>query len=110
MSAISNLQATRLAAEDTGAQGGPKPSSIADDPLANKDTFLRLLVAQLQNQNPLEPADPIQYVTQLTQFSALEQALGSRTELEAIHKALDQLAGRAQTRASDGPLATAENA
>ena len=65
------------------------PESTTDDPLANKSTFLRLLVAQLQNQNPLDPSDPMQYITQLTQFSVLEQSLGTRTELEGIHGLLD---------------------
>ncbi|HEV2469747.1 MAG TPA: flagellar hook capping FlgD N-terminal domain-containing protein [Candidatus Sulfotelmatobacter sp.] len=33
--------------------------------------FLQLLVAQLQNQNPLDPMDPTQFVGQLAQFSEL---------------------------------------
>jgi flagellar basal-body rod modification protein FlgD len=40
--------------------------------LANETTFLTLLVAQLQNQDPLNPADSTQFVTQLAQFSQLE--------------------------------------
>ena len=39
----------------------------------NKDLFLKLLVAQMSNQDPLNPQDPTQYVTQLAQFSSLEQ-------------------------------------
>lgn len=88
MSTIAALPA-KLATQDTGPTPAPATSSISDDPLADKATFLRLLVAQLQNQNPLEPSDPMQYITQLTQFSALEQSLGTRTELEAIHSDLN---------------------
>lgn len=39
----------------------------------DKDAFLSLLVAQLQNQNPLEPMDNTEYIAQLAQFSSLEQ-------------------------------------
>ncbi|MGL5756428.1 MAG: flagellar hook assembly protein FlgD [Paraclostridium sp.] len=39
----------------------------------DKDMFLKLLVAQMGNQDPMNPQDPTQYVTQLAQFSTLEQ-------------------------------------
>ena len=41
----------------------------------NEDTFLKLLVSQLQNQDPLNPADSTQFVGQLAQFSSLEQLM-----------------------------------
>lgn len=37
-----------------------------------KDAFLKLLVTQLKNQNPLEPQDNGEFVAQLAQFSSLE--------------------------------------
>ena len=37
------------------------------------DEFLKLLVTQLQNQDPLNPQDDTQFISQLAQFSALEQ-------------------------------------
>jgi len=62
-----------------------------EDALANKEVFLKLLVAQLQNQNPLNPSDPIQFLSQLTQFSNLEQTLGMRQNLDAIRTGIDKL-------------------
>ena len=59
-------------------------TKVTDDPLANKDVFLKLLVAQVQNQNPLNPSDPVQFLSQLTQFSNLEQTLGMRQNLDSI--------------------------
>ena len=38
-----------------------------------KDQFLKLLISQLQNQNPLEPMNDQEYVAQMAQFSSLEQ-------------------------------------
>lgn len=52
--------------------------------LANEGTFLKLLVAQLQNQDPTQPQDGTQFVTQLAQFSGLEQNLAMRSDLDAI--------------------------
>ncbi|MCF6270033.1 MAG: flagellar hook capping protein [Melioribacteraceae bacterium] len=39
----------------------------------DKEAFLELMIAQLQNQNPLEPMDGTEYASQLAQFSSLEQ-------------------------------------
>jgi flagellar basal-body rod modification protein FlgD len=52
--------------------------------LSEKDTFLRLLVAQVQNQDPLNPQEPVEFVSQLAQFSQLETLLAMRTSLEGI--------------------------
>ena len=52
------------------------------DGLANENTFLQLLVAQIKNQDPLQPADSIQFLSQLAQFSQLEQLIGIRQELQ----------------------------
>jgi len=62
--------------------------------LANEGTFLKLLVAQLQNQDPLQPQDGTQFVTQLAQFSGLEQNLAMRSDLDAIKT---QVVGSAST-------------
>jgi flagellar basal-body rod modification protein FlgD len=44
--------------------------------------FLQLLVAQLKNQDPLSPTDSTQFVSQLAQFSELEQVIGIRGDIE----------------------------
>jgi len=56
--------------------------------LAERDTFLKLLVAQVRNQDPLSPQEPIEFVSQLTQFSQLETLLSMRTSLEGIEQSL----------------------
>ena len=39
----------------------------------DKNLFLKLLVAQISHQDPMNPQDPTQYITQLAQFNTLEQ-------------------------------------
>jgi flagellar basal-body rod modification protein FlgD len=64
-------------------------NTAGNDPFTSKDTFLKLLVAQLQYQNPLDPADPMGFVTQLAQFSSLEQTLAMHEELKGIRAAVE---------------------
>ena len=61
------------------------------DTLANKDVFIKLLVAQLQNQNPMSPSDPIQFLTQLAQFTSLEQSMAMKQDLSSIRAGIDNL-------------------
>jgi len=65
-----------------------KIEASGTDRLANKEVFLQLLVAQLKHQNPLSPADGVEFVTQLAQFTQLEQTFGMRDELKAIRKSV----------------------
>ncbi len=48
------------------------------------NTFLRLLTAQIRNQDPLAPLDSTQFVEQLATFSTLEQQVRSNNSLESI--------------------------
>jgi flagellar basal-body rod modification protein FlgD len=63
----------------------PKVPAAGNSELG-KDTFLKLLVAQIRNQDPLNPADGLQFVTQLAQFSELEQLMQMRQDLEAVRE------------------------
>src|SRR5882724_11599889 len=61
----------------SGTSGdGSTPPANSPDQLTNESTFLQLLVAQIKNQDPLNPTDSIQFIGQLVQFSQLEQLLG----------------------------------
>ena len=93
------------AAANAGTTAGdPTPKPAGSSSLADENTFLKLLVAQLKNQDPQNPADGTQFVTQLAQFSGLEQQLGMKTDLDQI---LTLLKAPAQTPAPAAPPASA---
>ena len=74
--------------------------NTAANALASEQTFLKLFVAQLQNQDPTQPQDPTQFVTQLAQFSDLEQNLQSRVDLDGILSTLQTDASAAASTSS----------
>ena len=49
-----------------------------------KDDFLKLLVTQLQNQDPMNPTDSTEFVAQLAQFSSLEQMSNVNDNLKVV--------------------------
>jgi flagellar basal-body rod modification protein FlgD len=66
----------------SAAAGASAPKSIADKTkdLGDKDTFLKLLVAQLKYQDPSNPADSTQFLAQTAQFTQVEK-LGDIADL-----------------------------
>jgi flagellar basal-body rod modification protein FlgD len=57
---------------NSGTSGGTQLTSLPSKVL-DKDDFLNLLITQLQNQDPLNPTDSVEFTAQLAQFSSLEQ-------------------------------------
>ena len=49
-----------------------------------KADFLKLLVTQLQKQDPLNPQDPTEFTSQLTQFSSLEQLISVNDNIKGL--------------------------
>jgi flagellar basal-body rod modification protein FlgD len=50
----------------------------------NYDSFLKLLVAQMKNQDPTQPMDSTQQIAQLATFSQVEQTIKTNTNLESL--------------------------
>jgi flagellar basal-body rod modification protein FlgD len=78
---VSSITSSPQSIPDQAAPGAPSDPTAR---LANEQTFLQLLVAQIKNQNPLNPTDGTQFVTQLAQFSQLEQMIAVRQDADAI--------------------------
>jgi flagellar basal-body rod modification protein FlgD len=55
----------------------------------NYETFLQLLTAQLQNQDPLQPQDTAEFTNQLVQFSQVEQQISSNKKLDEMVAAIN---------------------
>jgi flagellar basal-body rod modification protein FlgD len=53
--------------------------------------FLQLLVAQLRNQDPMNPTDGTAFIGQLAQFQQLEQSINTGQDIAAIRNSVDTL-------------------
>lgn len=74
------------ASSNTASSGSSSNTSNSSSlsQLTSESTFLQLLVAQIQNQDPLNPTDSIQFVSQLVSFSQLEQLLGINQGVQTL--------------------------
>jgi flagellar basal-body rod modification protein FlgD len=81
----------------TSATSGSTAAGAASgtDALGNETTFLQLLVAQIQNQDPTNPIDSTTFLTQLASFSQLEQLI-------SINQGIEQIDGDATAAAAAG--------
>src|ERR1700753_2433855 len=66
------------------AQSDSLSNALGTNTALGEQDFLKLLIAQLQNQDPLAPQDNTQFVSQLAQFSSLQAAMGTNTRLDTI--------------------------
>lgn len=85
---------------NAAAQAG-NPAGVALNGASNegRDMFTKLLVAQIQNQDPLSPQDPSQFVQQLTQLSqteALQNLANLTTANASVLQSMQVLAMGAQ--------------
>ena len=77
-----------------------------------KQDFLKLLMAQLQNQDPMKPMDDTQMIAQMAQFSALEatqqlqQTIQQSTNVQTIFQAGALIGKYIQANQSDGTSTT----
>jgi flagellar basal-body rod modification protein FlgD len=86
---IADALGPRYAAETSNSNSTSNSSNSSDSTSQTefgKDEFLKLLVAQLKNQDPMNPMDNQEFVSQLATFTSLEQ-------LMSINKGVSKLAG-----------------
>ena len=79
---------------------GAKPGAATQTSKTAVDyqSFLKLLIAEMKNQDPTKPMDSTQYVAQLATFSQVEQSVQINTKLDQILQSLGAVAGRRADR------------
>jgi flagellar basal-body rod modification protein FlgD len=78
------MDATIIASSSASAARANASSAAADKTQLGKDDFLKLLTAQLANQDPLQPVDNQAFIAQLAQFSSVEQLQNLSTRLDTL--------------------------
>ena len=71
--------------------------ALASSTGLDKDSFLKLLVAQISHQDPLSPMQGTEFVTQLSQFAMVEQSIAQSTSLSTLS---NQIGGVANNEAT----------
>jgi flagellar basal-body rod modification protein FlgD len=74
----------------TGTYGSTQSTNSTGQ--LDKDAFLKLLLTQLSNQDPLKPMDDTQFISQLAQFSSLEQMQQLNTNFGPFFQNFDTFA------------------
>ena len=70
-------------AQAASASNGSKPEELG------REDFLRMLIAQLENQDPLNPQESTEFTAQLAQFSSLDQLVSMRQSIEQLAATAD---------------------
>jgi flagellar basal-body rod modification protein FlgD len=84
MSSVDPISQSALSAMNAPSTGA---ATSSDNVSAQKSEFMNLLVAQMKNQDPMSPTDSTAFVSQLAQFSALEQQATTNDKLDALTSA-----------------------
>lgn len=74
------VDATSTAAQVPASQ----PNTITNNTDLNQDAFLTLMLAQLQNQDPLKPMEDKEFIAQLAQFNSLNELTQMNKTLESL--------------------------
>ncbi len=103
------MSTTPITGSSGASASNSSPSAASIGGVApSEGTFLTLLVSQLKNQDPLNPTDSTQFVSELAQFSSLEQMIGINQNVGAIKSAVaPQATAPASTAATSGAASPA---
>ncbi|MFM9935866.1 MAG: flagellar hook assembly protein FlgD [Novosphingobium sp.] len=88
MTTINPYAAATAARSASSAATAPSKNSFGS---LGANDFIKLLTAQLSNQDPTAPVDNSQMIAQLAQFSSLSAANSSKDTLKSIADKLDTL-------------------
>ena len=92
--ALDGVNSATSSASSTKTSSDKSASSAAKAATLDYDNFLKLLIAQMQNQDPTDPMDASEQIAQLATFSQVEQTIQTNANLETL------ITGNALTNAS----------
>jgi flagellar basal-body rod modification protein FlgD len=78
----------------TGQQASNSQSRVPSKML-NQNDFLKLVVAQMANQDPMKPQSDTEFIAQMTQFTTLEQTKTMQTDIAQMRAQQEVLQGMA---------------
>lgn len=81
---MADLQSIQSALPTASQENQESAKSGGKDDALGKMDFLKLLVTQLENQDPLDPSDPTEMTAQLAQYSSLEQLTNISESMEGL--------------------------
>ena len=75
-------------AQSINAFTGAAPDKLARVPMKilGQDEFLKLLVVQMRNQDPLKPVSDTEFIAQMAQFSNLEQTKAMSSDIKQLRQ------------------------
>jgi len=77
---------------------GPEFVQPGDKTNLGKDAFLKLLVAQMENQDPLNPQSNEEFIAQLSQFTQVEQLLNLNENFDSLYMAMNSVNNTSMTQ------------
>ncbi|WP_211745943.1 flagellar hook capping FlgD N-terminal domain-containing protein [Paenibacillus sp. Marseille-Q4541] len=75
-------------ASNVGTAARKEPSDTM-----GKDQFLKILITQLQNQNPMQPMEDKEFIAQMAQFTSVEQLSNISGQLQSLSQSLGAVSG-----------------
>ena len=107
-----SVSQTGASTSPTSGTGQPNSNSAGTAGLPatvgslGQNAFLQLLVTQLQNQDPLQPQDPTQFVAELAQFSSLNMLSTINTSVQALPTQIGAAIAPATTATTGTPASS----
>jgi flagellar basal-body rod modification protein FlgD len=87
-SALSSRRAVQATPKDATTQSANSSNAASGSSDITSDDFLTLLVSELKNQDPTQPTDPNQYITQLAQVNSLQQLISINQGIGTLDSAI----------------------
>jgi flagellar basal-body rod modification protein FlgD len=75
---------TTVPATGNSSSSTTATSATQSSPTLDYNDFLQLMIAQLQNQDPLNPTDSSQFMSQIAEFSNVEQGINTNSKLDQL--------------------------